>query len=61
VPPEMVIPGASRSSVLLTRLYVPSGDVAEPAYAAKTSHWAAVMTTRRPPSCGTFPGPVRRR
>jgi hypothetical protein len=43
VPPGMVIPGASRSSVLLTRLYVPSGDVAEPAYAAKTSHWAAVM------------------
>jgi hypothetical protein len=28
---------------LLTRLYVPSGDVAEPAYAAKTNHWASSM------------------
>jgi hypothetical protein len=36
-------PRAPRSSVLLTRLYAPSGDVAEPAYAARTSHWAASM------------------
>ena len=29
-------------SFLLTRLYAPSGDFAEPAYAARTSHRAAV-------------------
>jgi hypothetical protein len=36
-------PGGRGLSVLLTRLYAPSGDVAEPAYAARTSHWAASM------------------
>jgi hypothetical protein len=35
------MPGGTEVSVLLTRLYVPSGDFAEPAYAARTSHWAA--------------------
>jgi hypothetical protein len=35
------MPGGTEVSVLLTRLYVPSGDFAEPAYAATTSHWAA--------------------
>jgi Phage integrase family len=43
VAPPGKSPRAPRSSVLLTRLHAPSGDVAEPAYAAKTSHWAAVM------------------
>jgi hypothetical protein len=35
--------GGTEVSVLLTRLYAPSGDFAEPAYAARTSHWAASM------------------
>jgi hypothetical protein len=35
------MPRGSEVSALLTRLYVPSGDFAEPAYAARTSHWAA--------------------
>jgi hypothetical protein len=43
VAPPGKSPRAPRSSVLLTRLYAPSGDVAEPAYAARTSHWAASM------------------
>jgi hypothetical protein len=34
-------PGRTEVSVLLTRLYAPSGDFAEPAYTARTSHWAA--------------------
>jgi hypothetical protein len=37
------VPGGRDLSVLLTRVYVPSGDFAEPAYAARTSHRAAVM------------------
>jgi hypothetical protein len=46
VAPPGKSPRAPRSSVLLTRLYAPSGDVAEPAYAARTSHWTA-STKRR--------------
>jgi hypothetical protein len=29
----------STPSVLLTRLYLPSGDLVRPAYAASTRHW----------------------
>ena len=44
--------GGTEVSVLLTRLYVPSGDFAEPAYAARTSHWAArVKREARTPGC----------
>jgi hypothetical protein len=39
----VAMPGSTEVSVLLTRLYAPSGDFAEPAYAARTSHRAALM------------------
>jgi hypothetical protein len=41
--PRVAVSGGSEVSVLLTRLYAPSGDFAGPAYAARTSHWAAFM------------------
>jgi hypothetical protein len=41
--PRVAMPGGTEVSVLLKRLYLPSGDFAEPAYAARTSHWAASL------------------
>ena len=49
--PTAAISGGTEVSVLLTRPYAPSGDFAEPAYAARTSHWAASMTRSRTSGC----------
>jgi hypothetical protein len=39
----VAIPGGTEIVSPATRLYAPSGDFAEPAYAARTSHWATVV------------------
>ena len=41
--PRVAMPGGTEVSILLKRLYLPSGDFAEPAYAARTSHWATSL------------------